>query len=56
MKKKIKSVRVLPAAFERSNVIEDAEDLRSSNDKIRESKVKNEKQDLRRLMKIYDLV
>ena len=47
MKKKIKSVKVLPPAFER-NLVEDPEDMRKSMEKSKEeSKIfKNEKQEV----------
>lgn len=55
-KKKIKSVKVLPPAFGRVNVSEDPQELRSSGEKVKESQIRNEKQEMHRLMRVYDLV
>ena len=55
-KKKIKSVKVMPAAFERPSVVEDPEYLRNSSHKLSDSKIKNQKQELHHLLRIYDLV
>ena len=55
-RKKIKSVKVLPPSLGRMNVPEDPEELRSSGERGKESHIKNEKQEMHRLMRVYDLV
>ena len=53
-KKKIKSVKVLPPALKYSAGVDSVENVESFS--ANDSKVRNDKKELQRWMKIYDLV